>query len=112
MPKTNAGGATYHGHSGIVADGEGKLSELDPSRNVDGSVVEGFESEDRELTDRDAEVTTTEVGPQESGATASENPDGALSERSDHAEKEVSPSDGSNSGASRSSRVTSTSKKH
>lgn len=53
MPKTNYGGATYAGHTGIVENAAGELSELDPSRNVDGSVVDGYESEDRDLKDED-----------------------------------------------------------
>lgn len=60
MPKTNdATGATYAGFEGVVehAGGFGStrpggLSQLDPNREVDGSVVEGFESEEREIEDR------------------------------------------------------------
>lgn len=60
MPKTNdATGATYAGYEGVVehAGGFGStrpggLSQLDPSREVDGSVTEGFESEEREIEDR------------------------------------------------------------
>lgn len=59
MPKTNdATGATYAGHEGIVehAGGAGStrpggLSQVDPSRELDGSVVEGFDSEERQLKD-------------------------------------------------------------
>ncbi len=70
MPKTNdASGATYEGHEGVVEHAGGYastrrpdgLSELDPSRNLDGTVVEGFESDEREIEDRDAGVA--EVGP-------------------------------------------------
>lgn len=61
MPKTNdATGATYAGYEGVVehAGGFGStrpggLSQLDPSREVDGSVTEGFESEEREIEDRE-----------------------------------------------------------
>jgi hypothetical protein len=53
MPKTNHGGATYYGHEGIVENARGELSQLDPSRNVDGSVVDGFESDERQLEDRE-----------------------------------------------------------
>lgn len=49
MPKTNdAAGATYAGHTGIVehAGGysstrPGGLSELDPEKNLDGTLIEG-----------------------------------------------------------------------
>lgn len=54
MPKTNHAGATYYGHEGVVEDANGKLSQLDSSRNLDGSVVDGFESEDREPSDEEA----------------------------------------------------------
>jgi len=50
MPKSNHGGATYYGNEGIVEDANGRLSQLDPSRNVDGSVVDGFESDERDLS--------------------------------------------------------------
>jgi hypothetical protein len=53
MPKTNYAGATYAGHEGIVENAVGELSQLDPSRNVDGSVVDGFESDERELDERE-----------------------------------------------------------
>lgn len=64
MPKTNdATGATYAGYEGVVehAGGFGStrpggLSQLDPNREVDGSVVEGFESEEREIEDREGAV--------------------------------------------------------
>ncbi len=52
MPKANHGGATFYGYEGVVLDSHDRPSELDPSRNVDGSVVEGFESDERDLTDR------------------------------------------------------------
>jgi hypothetical protein len=91
MPKTNQAGATYDGHEGLVTDGEGKVSELDPSRNPDGSVVDGYESDERELKDRAITTKTT------SG---------------DADDKEASPSDGNSFSASsrtRASGVTKTS---
>ena len=44
MPKTNQGGATYVGATGVVEHGaplaDGRLlSELDPERNLDGSLM-------------------------------------------------------------------------
>jgi hypothetical protein len=61
MPKTNdASGATYYGHEGIVehAGGAGStrpggLSEVDHARNLDGTVIAGYESEEREVEDRE-----------------------------------------------------------
>lgn len=59
MPKKSMVSATYAGHEGIVEDARDNLHQLDPSRNLDGSVVEGFESEDREIEDRDESSPTT-----------------------------------------------------
>ena len=59
MPKKSMVSATYAGHEGIVEDARDNLHQLDPSRNLDGSVVEGFESEDREIQDRDEGSPTT-----------------------------------------------------
>ncbi len=54
MPKTNHEGSTYYGADGLVDHADGKVSQLDPSRNVDGGVVDGFESDERDdLEDRD-----------------------------------------------------------
>jgi len=53
MPKTNHAGSTYYGHEGIVDHADGKLSQLDPSINYDGTVVDNFESDERELIDRE-----------------------------------------------------------
>ena len=53
MPKTNHAGATYFGHEGVVENAVGELSQLHPSRNLDGSVVDGYESEDQDLADRE-----------------------------------------------------------
>lgn len=52
MPKTNHEGSTYYGHTGIVDHADGKLSQLDPSINYDGTVVDGFESDERELEEQ------------------------------------------------------------
>lgn len=79
MPKTNDNtGATYAGYEGVVehAGGPGStrpggLSELDPSRNLDGSVVDNFESDERELDDRDGPLSVVgEVRPVEQPTTA------------------------------------------
>ncbi len=51
MPKKSEGtGATFEGHEGIVQDAAQQLWEVDPSRNLDGTVREGFESEDRDIS--------------------------------------------------------------
>lgn len=109
MPKTSESGATYYGHEGLVEDGQGKVSELDPSRNADGSVVEGFESDERELDDRDAGEAATEVQPVDAPKEDLDAPDHKLArdesagERSpgdvdsDNDDKEDPPSAGSSS---------------
>jgi hypothetical protein len=61
MPKANHGGATAAGMEGIVEHGaplaDGRvLSELDPERNLDGSLIEG-EHPDREEVDEPRETT-------------------------------------------------------
>lgn len=48
MPKTNYSGATAFGLSGIVENAYGERSELDPSKNLDGTTVDGFESDERD----------------------------------------------------------------
>jgi hypothetical protein len=54
MPKTNDGsGPTYYGMEGHVVDSHDRVHEVDPSRTVTGEVVEGFESDEREMEDRD-----------------------------------------------------------
>lgn len=54
MPKTNdASGATFYGHEGIVQAANGRLDQVDPSRNPDGSIVEGFESDERDIENED-----------------------------------------------------------
>lgn len=68
MPKTNVNGATYAGNDGIVEDAVGRLSQLDPSRNLDGSVVDGFESDEREIEaddvqEKDLRADSTTVTP-------------------------------------------------
>lgn len=126
MPKTNdATGATYEGHEGIVehAGGRGStrpggLSEVDPNRELDGSVVEGYESEDREIEDREgaapAEPRLQETGEEEAETRdeplerteekPAENPEERrlANERTEGKSGEVASSRGSNSAASRS----------
>lgn len=106
MPKTNAGGATYAGHEGLVVDGEGKVSELDPSRNADGTVVDGYESDERDLKDRDPGESPAEIVPIEPPA---DSDDETVTER-DEDDKEVTPSAGTNFSTSSKSPVSETKK--
>jgi hypothetical protein len=67
MPKVSASGAaTAYGQEGIVRNAEGGLSELDPSRNLDGTPVDGFTSDERDLSnaeERPEPTTTTDFRP-------------------------------------------------
>lgn len=66
MPKTSdyakhteqGGGATFDGHAGIVSHADGRLSELDPSVNLDGTVVDGYESQEREVDGSERDTAT------------------------------------------------------
>lgn len=50
MPKTAANGsASMAGGEGIVQDAQDGRWQLDPSRNLDGSAVDGYESDEREI---------------------------------------------------------------
>lgn len=63
MPKTNdASGPTYFGMEGHVVDSHDRVHEVDPSRKVTGEVVDGYESDEREIEDR--AVISNEVAPQ------------------------------------------------
>lgn len=54
MPKTNdGGGATYAGFTGVVEHADGRLSELDPERNLDGTLVEGEHPDHAEGEERE-----------------------------------------------------------
>lgn len=53
MPKKSLERATWYGNEGLVVDANDKLHELDSARNLDGSVVDGFESDERTVEDRD-----------------------------------------------------------
>jgi hypothetical protein len=121
MPKTNdVTGATYEGHEGIVehAGGRGStrlggLSEVDPSRELNGSVVEGFESDEREIEEREggapAEPQLLPAEPDRESKPleeTEEEPARDASERRQRSEtpateKEVPSSRGSSSAASR-----------
>jgi hypothetical protein len=51
MPKIAANGsATAYGQEGVVQGADGQLWELDPSRNLDGTTVDGYESDERDLS--------------------------------------------------------------
>src|SRR3954468_10389689 len=68
MPKTNdATGATYAGNEGVVQHGApiegGRIfSELDPERNLDGTLIEGEHPDHEDGEERDY-VTTTDPRP-------------------------------------------------
>lgn len=96
MPKTSdyakhteqGGGATYEGQAGIVSHADGRLSELDPSVNLDGTVVDGFESEEREPDGSERDTATLvpdhePTGQEETGpdSDASTSEDAATSRR-------------------------------
>jgi hypothetical protein len=138
MPKTNdASGPTYYGMEGHVVDSHDRVHEVDPSRTVTGEVVEGFESDEREIEDRSTGAAN-EVAPQISpsdglpaGPTpiegmpaktdaeqrardAEENPDGetpGAAKRSAPEKEEVASSRGSSSSASRVSNARSAEKR-
>ncbi len=103
MPKANANGATYYGVEGHVLDSHDRVSELDPSRNVDGTVVDNFESDERDMEDRPAgeypaEVTSTERDDDEKSSNEDEpnstRPDGDNeSEDSGQSEKRTAGND-------------------
>ncbi len=66
MPKTNdATGPTYFGMEGHVVDSHDRVHEVDPSRTVTGEVVEGYESDEREIEPREviSEDTNPTVSP-------------------------------------------------
>ena len=51
MPKINPdSNASADGMEGIVTHATGKLSELDPSKDVDGEVYPEFESDERDIS--------------------------------------------------------------
>lgn len=66
MAKINSDGEpSQFGAQGIVRDATGALHEVDPSRNLDGTAVDGFESEDRDLSGapaRDEPTSATDGG--------------------------------------------------
>jgi hypothetical protein len=73
MPKkSEATGATFAGHEGIVEDANQRLWEVDPSRNADGTVVDGFESDERDIS-----------SPNDPNAPAAADDDLAVSESDD-----------------------------
>jgi hypothetical protein len=64
MPKINNVGPTFYGTEGLAVDGNQVIHQLDPSRNVDGSVVEGFESDERVIEDQDGAHGAVGEAPQ------------------------------------------------
>lgn len=96
MPKINPdSNASAEGMEGIVTHATGKLSELDPSRDVDGSVYPEFESDERELEDHDSDAN----GPHLTGRDHNDVP--ASDAKTPDAEtKEAASSPGNSSSAS------------
>lgn len=82
MPKIDAEGRpSYAGQEGLVTNAVGEVHQVDPSRNVDGSRVDGYESEDRTVEDRDdtdapvggsTEISATETDEQREQREAAE----------------------------------------
>jgi len=100
MPKANHGGATFYGYEGVVLDSHDRPSELDPSRNVDGSVVDGYESDERDLTDRKDEAPAVPVDAPVPAESEKPDEQDDESESADKGEKEVPSSPGHSSKAS------------
>lgn len=77
MPKVSgSGNATAYGQEGHIVGADGVLSELDPSRNVDGSVVDGYESDERDLSEEPGGQEEPEEGEQPSRGSSSETSSG------------------------------------
>lgn len=115
MPKkSEATGATYAGHEGIVQDANQQLWEVDPSRNADGTVVDGFESDERELSSPNEPTAPTraddDLAASETDDAGQEKPRSVKAEASDAQEEGGSSSAGSNSSASKTSPASSTPK--
>lgn len=72
MPKVSgSGNASAYGQEGHIVGADGVLSELDPSHNVDGSRVEGYESEPA-----GGQEESAEEGEQSSRGSSSETSSG------------------------------------
>ncbi len=72
MPKIDPEGRpTHQGMTGHVVNAAQEIHEVDPSRNVDGTVADGYESDERELKD-DENYQSPAVG--EPPAVTSNNP--------------------------------------
>jgi len=104
MPKTSdTNGATHAGMQGIVQAATGRLDEVDPSLNADGSVKDGFESderpdlEDRSEDDQERELATANFGdnvrPQDDGSADDERA------KDDAEHQPVAPADSDKTGA-------------
>jgi hypothetical protein len=87
MPKTNdQTGASYAGFSGVVEHGapldDGRvLSELDPERNLDGTLIEGdhpdhADGEERTVTQSDAPLEPQPIEAQPVDEPKEEQPEG------------------------------------
>lgn len=102
MPKTNQGGATAAGFSGIVEHGaplaDGRtLSELDPERNLDGTLIEGEHPDHPKGEQRETFPVATEPQPIEHPDEETDDGAGEPAEKPATEEKEEKSSPGINS---------------
>lgn len=106
MPKANNAGATYYGMEGHVEDAHARVSELDPSRNADGTVVDNLESDERAFDDEGRELSGEEkekalAAQREEQEKRSGEQESERSEERETREREEGPGDGQESEVSR-----------
>lgn len=80
MPKTShGGGATAAGMEGVVVDARDRRWELDPERNLDGTLVEGEhpDHENGDDSERDVDTLTVDNQPRPQGVSEYEMAQGA-----------------------------------
>ena len=119
MPKIAANGAaTAYGQEGVVQSATGELWELDPSRNLDGTAVDGYASDERDLSDAEERETPARPDdePRPQPVDEPKEDDSEAQEKSDESDepekvtgtfavdKEEKPSPGTNSRTSVASR--------
>lgn len=104
MPKTNdQTGATYAGSDDVVSHADGRLSQLNPEKNLDGEYIEGTRDEAKESEENSEDARTTTVFADADGQDESSTKTSAVesNKRADAAsgkdDKGDSPSAGSNS---------------
>ena len=99
MPKTSdTNGATHAGMQGIVQAATGRLDEVDPSLNADGTVKDGFESDERpDLEDRSEEDQERELAVANYGDNVRAQDDEPAKNDAEH--QPVAPADSDKTGA-------------